>query len=171
MKSVFLFLFWSMIVSNSFAQDKKAFVSKDSLYNANIKKSILYGVYIPRDIDDALEKLMEATTEEARKPLTKIDENTMAQKLHFGLGRWMEYNWNFDEGSRFAHYLRGKGLRYTEDMTRAMLILFHRFVCGKALDSDVLITQIVEERKKKVEAEKEKNLKTGQIIELNTKKQ
>ena len=48
------------------AQNKpKPFVSKDSLYNENIKKSRLYGVYIPRDIPDAVQKLMELTEEKA----------------------------------------------------------------------------------------------------------
>lgn len=86
-------------------------LSKDSLYNENIKKSRLYNVYIPRDIDDALIKLIELTNEDARLPLLKIDEHTMAKKLYFGLGRWMEYNWNFEEGSRFSHYLRTRDCR------------------------------------------------------------
>ena len=131
-------------------------LSKDSLYNENIKKSRLYNVYIPRDIDDALIKLMELTNEDARLPLLKIDEHTMAKKLYFGLGRWMEYNWNFEEGSRFSHYLRQKGLTYTEDMTRCMLITFHRHITGKHLNIDDLIKNLVEERKKKIKEEKEK---------------
>ena len=149
------FLVVSVFIVN--AQDKsEKFVSKDSLYNENIKKSKLYGVYIPRDIDDALGKLLELTTIEAREPLKNVDEEVVAKKLHFGLGRWMEYNWNFDEGSRFSHYLRQKGLTYTEDMTKSMLILFHRHVLGKPLDADQLFKKVIEERQKKIEAEKQK---------------
>jgi hypothetical protein len=129
---------------------------KDSTYLENIKKSRLYGFYIPRDIDDALSKLMALTDEEARKPLKTIDEATMAKKLYFGLGRWMEYNWNFEEGSRFSHYLRQKGLTHTEDMTRFMLISFHRHINGKPLQTDELIAQFVSERKKKIQEEKDK---------------
>jgi hypothetical protein len=130
--------------------------SKDSLYSENIKKSRLYDVYIPRDLDDALIKLMELTNEEARMPLLKIDEQTMAKKLYFGLGRWMEYNWNFAEGSRFSHYLRQKGLTYTEDMTRFMLIAFHRHLTEKPLNMDDLIKKLTEERKNKIKEENEK---------------
>ena len=126
---------------------KNDFVSKDSLYNANIKKTKLYGVYIPRDPADAMLQLMELTSPESREPLKKIDEETMSQKLHFGLGRWMEYNWNFEEGSRLSHYFRKKGIRYTEDITRCMLILFHRHVCGKTTDTDQLIQQTIVRRK------------------------
>ena len=162
------FLFFILLCSFNIlsAQEKsKGFVSKDSLYNENIKKSKLYGVYIPRDIDDAMNKLMELTTEEARKPFNKVDEATIAKKLYFGLGRWMEYNWNFAEGSRISHYLRQKGLVYTEDMTRCMLILFHRHVLGKPLESDSLIKKMVEERNKKIEEERQK----GEVISIETK--
>ena len=146
------FLVVSVFIVN--AQDKsEKFVSKDSLYNENIKKSKLYGVYIPRDIDDALGKLLELTTIEAREPLKNVDEEVVAKKLHFGLGRWMEYNWNFAEGSRFSHYLRQKGIIYAEDMTRFMLILFHRQVVGNPLDVDKLVKKIVDERTKKIEEE------------------
>lgn len=152
---IFLILL-SGSVYGQLQKKSKNFTSKDSLYNENIKKSRLYGVYIPRDIDDALAKLMELTTEEARKPMFNTDENTIAKKLFFGMGRWMEYNWNFEEGSRFSHYLRQKGLVYTEDMTRAMLILFHRHVTGKPLDSDRLIETLITERNKKIEEERKK---------------
>ncbi|MBK8625923.1 MAG: hypothetical protein IPN86_10270 [Saprospiraceae bacterium] len=161
-------LFITLLLSTKglYSQEKsKGFVSKDSLYNENIKKSRLYGVYIPRDIDDAMSKLMELTTEEARKPFLKVSEDTIAKKLYFGLGRWIEYNWNFDEGSRFSHYLRQKGLNYTEDMTRTMLILFHRHVLGKPLESDILIKKMVEERKKKIAEE----LKKKEVISEETK--
>lgn len=160
---VILVFFTNHVISQ---ERPKGFVSKDSLYNENIKKSRLYGVYIPRDIDDALVKLMELTTEEARKPFATVDEEVIAKKLYFGLGRWMEYNWNFDEGSRFSHYLRNKGLIYTEDMTRCMLILFHRYVVGKPLDADTLIKKLVEDRKKKLEEE----MKNREIIHIETKK-
>lgn len=128
----------------------------DSLYNENIRKSRLYGVYIPRDIEDALVRLDKLTDETAREPLKKIHEDTMAKKLFFGLGRWMEYNWNFEEGSRFSHYLKNKGLVYTEDMTRFMLITYHRHIMGKSLKSDQLIKRIIEERKKKQKEARDK---------------
>lgn len=126
----------------------------DSLYRSNILKTKLYGVYIPRDIPDAMLRLDGLTDEAAREKLKKIDERTMAKKLFFGLGRWMEYNWNFQEGSRISHVLRKKGLTYTEDMTTVMLILYHRHVMGKELDADKLIAEIAENRRKKVEQER-----------------
>lgn len=159
---VCFFALTSLLAQNQ----KRVSLPKDSLYNANIKKSKLYGVYIPRDIDDAMAKLIELTTEEARKPMLKVNEDTIARKLHFGLGRWMEYNWNFDEGSRFSHVLREKGLTYTEDMTRFMLITFHRHISGKPLDTDALITKIIDQRNKKIQENRDKN----KIIKVETRK-
>ncbi|MCE2788963.1 MAG: hypothetical protein LW630_03500 [Saprospiraceae bacterium] len=126
----------------------------DSLYRSNILKSKLYGVYIPRDIPDAMLRLDGLTDADAREKLKNIDERTMARKLFFGLGRWMEYNWNFQEGSRISHLLRKKGLTYTEDMTTVMLILYHRHVVGRELNVDALIAEIAESRRKKIEEEK-----------------
>ena len=80
----------------------------------------------------------------------------MAKKLYFGIGRWMEYNWNFEEGSRFSHYLRQKGLIYAEDMTKFMLIIFHRHLKQSPLNIDDLIKKMAEERKRKIKEEKEK---------------
>lgn len=151
---VFISLFFSGLIVAQ--KDSNTFVSKDSLYNANVKKSRLYGVYIPRDIPDAVQKLMELTTEEARNPLKKVDEETIAKRLFFGLGRWMEYNWNFAEGSRFSHYLRSKGLYDTDDMVMFMLITFHRYVNNNPLDSDILIKKLADERQKKIEEDKKK---------------
>lgn len=166
MKSFLFFVFQFIFLLGIAAQQStKPFQSKDSTYNENIKKSKLYGIYIPRDIDDAMAKLMELTTPEGREPFKAVDEETVAKKLYFGLGRWMEYNWNFDEGSRFSHYLRQKGLTYTEDMTRTLLILFHRQVVGNPLDADTLIKKMVDERKKKIESEKQKQT----IIHTETK--
>ena len=157
MKSLICIVFLCFNALNLIGQqEKKSFTSQDSLYNSNIKKSKLYGVYIPRDLDDALIKLMELTTPEARKPLLKADENLVAKKLHFGLGRWMEYNWNFAEGSRFSHSLKLKGINYTEDMTRFMLISFHRFVTKNPLDSDKLVQKIILERNEKIKLEQSK---------------
>lgn len=146
----------SYTTGNAQENKPKQVIPSDSIYQDNIKKSRLYGVYIPRDIDDAIVKLMELTDEDARKPLKTITEEVMVKKLYFGLGRWMEYNWNFEEGSRFSHYLRLKGLYYTEDMIRFMLATFHRHINQKPLESEKLIKQITEQRQKTIKAEQSK---------------
>lgn len=145
---------------------KKKVVVNDSLYQSNIKKSRLYGVYIPKDIPDALSKLMELTDEEARNPMKKVDEATIAKRLFFGLGRWMEYNWNFEEGSRFSHHLRELGLTFPEDMVTCMLILFHRYVNEKPLNEKSLIDELSAKRKTWLEAQEAKK----EVLSTETRK-
>ncbi|MBK9149894.1 MAG: hypothetical protein IPM26_02430 [Saprospiraceae bacterium] len=147
-----------LVLSLSAQEEKKLPMPSDSAYQANIKKSKLYGVYIPRDLDDALAQLMKLTDEEGRNKLKKTDENTVAKKLRFGLGRWMEYNWNFAEGSRFSHYLREKGLYNQDDMVRFMLITFHRHVNGKNLETDSLLKELIKQREEIVKREREKKV-------------
>ena len=61
---IFMLFCFSEVIFGQQVQNN--ILSKDSLYNENIKKSRLYNVYIPRDIDDALIKLMELTNQSAR---------------------------------------------------------------------------------------------------------
>jgi len=52
------------------------------------------------------------------------------------LGRWMSYNWNFELGSRFSHYLTiNMNLIYTDDMIDFMLRVYHRYLNKKPLDA------------------------------------
>ncbi|MCB9309334.1 MAG: hypothetical protein H6567_04665 [Lewinellaceae bacterium] len=150
MRYFLIFSFCLFFITVNYGQNKSEI---DSSYQANISKSKLYGIYIPRDLDDALQIIDKNTTDDGRASLRTIDEETMAKKLYFGLGRWMEYQWNFVEGSRFSHYLREKGLKYTEDMVRFMLITYHRHNIKAPLDTENLILQLVAERESKIKAE------------------
>jgi hypothetical protein len=155
----FLMTFFGLLSVLQFgsAQENKKIIG-DSLYQINIKKTRLYGVYIPKDITDALGELDKLSTDEARKSLLNADEKTIAKKLRFGIGRWMEYNWNFQEGSRFSHFLREqKGLVYPDDMVEYMIILFYRHNKKMLLQEDVLAEELVKKRNELLRKEREKN--------------
>ena len=157
MKPVILLIFL-FCGSTAFAQVETNKVSVgDSLYQSNIKKTRLYGVYIPKDISDALAELDKLSTEDAKIKLQKAEETTIAKKLRFGIGRWMEYNWNLQEGSRFSHHLREKGLLYPDDMVEVMIILYYRHVKNAPLDEEKLIREKVDARKAILDIEKDKN--------------
>ena len=40
----------------------------------------------------------------------------------------MAINWNFDDGSRFSHFLTKLGLLYRDEMIDFMLISYHRYL-------------------------------------------
>lgn len=144
---------------------KKTRVVGDSLYQSNIKKSRLYGVYIPKDLEDAVLELEKLSSPEAQMKYKLADENLVAQKLRFGIGRWMEYNWNFEEGSRLSHLLREKGINHSDDMVHFMLIIFHRHLNKKDLNVDILANEIIEKRKALIKAQQDKN--TIETIQKN----
>lgn len=153
MKLVFTWCFALAVVFNSSAvhgQNRSQLIKEaDSIYQVNILKSRINGVYIPKDLDDAFAELDRLSPPEALEKIRVEDEIFIAQKLHYGLGRWMAYNWNFDEGSRFSHYLKGLGLFYTQEMIDFVLISYHRYLNKKPQEVEVRVKQYIEKRKKK----------------------
>lgn len=162
MKTLLSMLFLVFLSGNlSFGQSKEQIRHElDSIYLSNISKSRINGVYIPKDMDDAFVQLDKLSTDEARAKYKATSEEIVAKKLHFGLGRWMSYNWNFDEGSRFSHLLRKMGIANTDDMIDFMLISYHRHL--NAVDQgygDRI--KIYQEKAKKA---REEELKKGEVI-------
>lgn len=143
-----LFVF-CLIMNVSWSQDKQQLMKEaDSIYQSNIKKSRLNGVYIPKDLEDAFLELDRISPPESLEKIKSVSEETIARKLHFGLGKWMAYNWNFDEGSRFSHYLKGLGLFHTDDMIDFMLVSYHRYLLKKEQDIPTRIKKYKEKREK-----------------------
>lgn len=124
-------------------------------YQENIKKEYIKDKYIPTDIDDAIVEILRLSDPESIAKFKAGEENEVARKLHFGLGRWMIVNWNFYEGSRMSHYLKMKGLSHPDDMAQAIIIAFHRHLNGLPLNLDQLINHL---QQKRLEVLKRKNL-------------
>ncbi len=147
------------------AQSKaEAIRLQDSTYQSNIRKTRINGVYIPKDMDEALKELDDLSPAESKTKMKMASEDVIAQKLHFGLGRWMAHNWNFDEGSRFSHYLTGMNLRYSEDMIDFMLRMYHRHLSNKPLDAQKTAAKYQEERDRKYQEEMKAKLGVDSVI-------
>ncbi|MEQ1746654.1 MAG: DUF6794 domain-containing protein [Saprospiraceae bacterium] len=99
-------------------------------YQERIKKDRLGGVYIPRNLDDALAQLNKLTSEEARQKFKALSEDSVCRIMHNRLGQWMVVNWSFYEGSRLSNYLRSAGVTYPDDMADFLILAFHRQVNG-----------------------------------------
>ncbi len=126
----------------------------DSLYKSNILKTRINGVYIPKDLEEAFMELDRLSPPESLQKIKVEEENFIAKKLHFGLGRWMAINWNFDEGSRFSHYLTKLGLLYRDEMIDFMLISYHRYLNQRPMEVEQRVKTYAEKRKKPVESTK-----------------
>lgn len=136
-KSLMLFVLLMEAVTAVLGQSREESIRiQDSIYQANIKRTRINGVYIPKDLNDAFLELNSLSDAESKTKFRLATEDLIAKKLHFGLGRWMAVNWNFEEGSRMSHYLTGMGLLYTDDMIDFMLRMYHRYLNQKPLEAE-----------------------------------
>lgn len=132
----------------------------ESAYQERIGKEYLYGVYIPADVPDAFNQLNKLIGEDSRNSFKSIAEEEAARKLHFGLGRWMIYNWQFYEGSRLSHALRKMGISHPDDMATFIMRAYHRSLHKNPLEIQALIDEIRERRK----ATWEESRRKGEVI-------
>lgn len=122
-------------------------------YERNIRKSRINGVYIPKDLNDAIEELIKLSPPESLNKFKTVSEDVVAQKLHFGLGRWMIVNWNFYDGSRLSHYLKSIGVGHPDDMADFLIVSLHRHLNDKDLKTEELAAKI---KKKNIEEVKKR---------------
>lgn len=135
-------------------------------YQSRIKKSELYGVYIPKDLGDAFSQLTKLTDEASRMKFKAMAEEDAKHKLHFSLGRWIINNWGFYEGSRLTKYLNDVGVYDPDDMARFIIVTYHRELNEKPLQVKELVAEFQEMRRQ----EKEQELKEGKVIHQETHK-
>ncbi len=135
-------------------------------YAERIKLDRIDDVYIPKDTEDALNELFRLTDPEGRKKLVTAPEDTIASKLHFSLGRWIQINWGFDGGSRLSHYYKLKGVTETDDKIDLLIRAFHRKLRGIPIEENELILAYIDKRKKEHEA----RLKNLKVLDKNTRK-
>lgn len=105
----------------------------DSTFKSNVVKSRIDGVYIPKNIEDAMLELDRLSPPESKVKYKEAEELVVAKKLHFGLGRWMSVNWSFVPGSRISKLLTDIGLIMEEEKINFMLRMYHRHLNGKPL--------------------------------------
>lgn len=129
-------------------------------YQERIRKDKLNGVYIPKNLDDALLQLDKLISADSKQKIKVIPEDTVCMALHNRLGQWMITNWGFYGGSRISHYLRSAGITYPDDMADFLLMAYHRKLNGKPVAIKELAIAFREKRKKEWEKEK----KEGKVI-------
>lgn len=120
-------------------------------YQERIKKDVLNGVYIPKNLDDAFAQLNKLISPESQATIKSIPEDSVCIVLHRRLGQWMIMNWGFYDGSRLSHYLRSAGITYPDDMADFLLIGYHRHLNGKPVNVRDLAIFYKEKRKKEFE--------------------
>ena len=116
-------------------------------YEENIKLERINDVYIPIDIHDAFKQLDQISTPEGREKLIAGEEDVVADRLIFGLGKWIQLNWNLFEGSRFSHSLKQMGVSHPDDQARFTIISYYRYLKGDPLELESRAEKIFNQRK------------------------
>jgi hypothetical protein len=142
--------------------DEKAF---ERQYQERIKKDRLYGIYIPKNLDDALLQLDKLLSPQKQAELMMMHEDSVCRQLHQTLGKRIIDNWGFYNGSRLSHYLRSAGVTYPDDMGDFIIMAYHRKLNGKPVVLKELVTHFREKRRLEFEARKRK----GKVIKEEKK--
>ncbi len=159
----------SSMATTAYAQVKEPPSSAEDYekrFKENIARDRINGVYIPKNLEDALAQLDKLIEPKAKASLTKVNEETAASRLHFSLGRWMMLNWQFYEGSRFSNYLHTAGVTFPDDKADLMIRAYHRHVNGKPIEFKELVKSYKNRRK----AEHKKDLESAPVIKVERRK-
>ena len=167
-KNYMMLLFFLLPLVRTYAQEglPNDEAEYEKQYQERIKKDKLYGVYIPKNLDDAMQQLNKIISTESQAVIKTIPEDSVCLALHNRLGQWMILNWGFYGGSRLSHYLRSAGVTYPDDMADFLILSYHKTLNGQPINIRELATAFRERRKKEFQEEK----KEGQVISEETKK-
>ena len=143
---------WQMsLAQDQYAQDFQ------KRYEENIQKEYINEIYIPVDVEDAVNELDKIANEESRAKLRGADEEVVVERLSRGLGKWMMANWNFYEGSRLSHQLKKMGVSKPDDMSTFVIRSYYRHINEIPLDLEARAKEIFEKRRKEQEERNKKN--------------
>jgi hypothetical protein len=143
----------------AFSQTPEEF---EANYAKRIKEEMLFGVYIPVDLNDAHAELSRLADQEGLIAFKSAPEDSIRRKLHFGFGRWIMTNWGLEEGSRISHYLKTQGVSRPDDMVRLIIVTWHRKLNGRPLEIEKELGAI----KVSMDAEKAKRDQDKKVIIL-----
>jgi len=143
----------------AFSQTPEEF---EANYAKRIKEEMLFGVYIPVDLNDAHAELSRLADQEGLLKFQTAPEDSIRRKLHFGFGRWIMTNWGLEEGSRISHYLKTLGVSRPDDMVRLIIVTWHRKLNNRPLEIEKELAEI----KSSMDAEKAKRDQDKKVIVL-----
>lgn len=163
MRNSLLLLFFILSSLPIYCQGEPAGTQEqyESSYEWRVRQERLYGVYIPKDLAEVFNQLDQRSEASGRENFRRLSERGAATKPFFGLGRWMSHNWGFYGGSRLTAYLNQLQLFHPDDMTRFLLVMYHRHLNSKPLDPKPVVEGLLTTRR---ESEQQELMERGEII-------
>ncbi|EAS19580.1 hypothetical protein BBFL7_00126 [Flavobacteria bacterium BBFL7] len=97
-------------------------------------KSEIDGVYIPKNLDDAIAELDKDFPDSLKTAIRKMTEDDFSARYHMGTGIWMRNNWNLWAGSRLSRYFNKMEIYHPDDMSGIILDSFHRTLMDQPIE-------------------------------------
>lgn len=138
----------------------------DEGYQRRIQMEYIDGVYIPKDLPDALAQLNQLVGRDAKALFKSAPEEEAIHKLHFSFGRWITLNWGFYEGSRLSHSFRAMGIYHPDYMAHFIIRSFHRSLNGRPIDVKGQLEAIAAQQEK----DRQERIRQGTILYQESRK-
>lgn len=85
------------------------------------------GVYIPKDIDEAVDSLDVIISFDDKRYITdSLSLDAFRTRCHHGLGMWLRNNWGLWGGSRLQRYFLDKNVTHPDDMSDEILKAYYK---------------------------------------------
>lgn len=148
------------VLASAQSAEEIAFKKK---YEENIQLEYINDIYIPTDVMDAMTQIDLLSNEEGRAKMLEANEQVVSERLVKGLGKWMTLKWNFYEGSRLSHHLKEYGVSHPDDMSRFLIVSYHRYLREVPLELKERGQALFDQRK----ADQEKRNAKRKVIRSN----
>lgn len=103
------------------------------------------GIYIPHNVEEAVEKLLEILPEDRLNEFKEVDESEIVGIEHLNLGSFIRNYWNLWGNSRLNNYFHQNYSVYHPESISSCLILFlHRKLNNKDLGIDSTMKHYME---------------------------
>jgi hypothetical protein len=134
-------------------------------YDVRIKKAYLNGQYIPKNLEDALLELDKRMEADAMETFKNLSEEEAHRKAFFSFGRWIMVKWGMEDGSRLTEYFWQQQIGVVEDMTRIIMISYHRKLNQKPLDTESLFETFRKKRQEEFKARQKRLLEHSKKLD------
>lgn len=111
--------------------------TRTSLLSAHLYDSKIHadfnsatGVYIPKDLADALRELDAMLPAAAKEDIKIIEKSEMIVAYQDGFGTWLRNSWGLWKSSRLANYFTSIGIQHPNDMSATILDCYWSKVHG-----------------------------------------
>ena len=85
------------------------------------------GIYIPKDIDEAIDSLDVIISPEDKRYITdSLSLEDFGARCHHGLGMWIRNNWGLWGGSRLQRYFLDKNVTHPDGMSDVILKAYYK---------------------------------------------